>query len=187
MSAIRDSPALKPSGRNDDGGMTRRDALSRMTLTFTSAVALAFSPGRTDAAEVGAPTGTGPATRAPNGHQEATMQVYYLEIVSTDADATCELYSAMYGMRFGDPEPGLGGARTVRLPGGTLLGVREPLNEGERPVSRPYVLVEDIEAAIAAAERAGAEITLPPTNIPGHGTCAIVYQGGIESGLWQLS
>lgn len=114
------------------------------------------------------------------------MKVYYLEIVATDADATCELYSAMYGMRFGDRDPSLGGARTVRLATGMLLGVRAPLNEGERPVSRPYVLVEDIEAAIAAAERAGAEITLPATSIPGHGTCAIVYQSGIESGLWQL-
>jgi predicted enzyme related to lactoylglutathione lyase len=53
-------------------------------------------------------------------------------------------------------------------------------------VTRPYILVDDIEAALAAAGRAGAEITVPPMSIPGHGTCAIIYQSGIESGLWQL-
>jgi len=72
------------------------------------------------------------------------------------------------------------------LADGGMLGVRSPLNDGERLVVRPYILVEDIEAAVAAAAKAGAEITLPPMGIPGHGTCAIVFQGGIESGLWQL-
>jgi predicted enzyme related to lactoylglutathione lyase len=60
------------------------------------------------------------------------------------------------------------------------------MNEDERPVTRPYILVEDIEAAVAAAASAGAEITVPPMSIPGRGTCAIVYQSGIESGLWQV-
>lgn len=115
-----------------------------------------------------------------------SMSIHDLEIVAADADATCELYSAMHGMSFGTRESSLGGARTVRLPSGTLLGVREPLNEGERPVSRPYVLVEDIEGSVAAAERSGAEITLPPTRIPGQGTCAIIYHSGVELGLWEL-
>ena len=114
------------------------------------------------------------------------MDVYYLEVVTPDVDVICALYSEMYSMTFGDAEPSLGGARTARLPNGRLLGVRAPLNETERPVTRPYILVEDIEAAVAAAERAGAEITLPPMPIPGHGMCAIVYQGEIEAGLWQV-
>jgi predicted enzyme related to lactoylglutathione lyase len=114
------------------------------------------------------------------------MDVYYLEVVTTDVDATCALYSQMYAMAFGDADPSLGGARTARLGNGTLLGVRAPMNQDERPVTRPYILVEDIEAAVAAAAGAGAEITVPPMSIPGHGTCAIIYQSGIESGLWQV-
>jgi predicted enzyme related to lactoylglutathione lyase len=51
---------------------------------------------------------------------------------------------------------------------------------------RPYILVKDIEAAVAAAAKAGAEIIVPPLKIPGHGTCAIFYQSKIESGLFQL-
>jgi predicted enzyme related to lactoylglutathione lyase len=114
------------------------------------------------------------------------VEVYYFEIVTTDVDATCALYSQMYAMAFGDADPSLGGARTAQLTNGRLLGVRAPMNEDERPVTRPYILVEDIEAAVAAAASAGAEITVPPMSIPGHGTCAIVYQSGIESGLWQV-
>jgi predicted enzyme related to lactoylglutathione lyase len=50
---------------------------------------------------------------------------------------------------------------------------------------RPYWLVEDIEAAVAAAEEAGAQIALPPMELPGHGRCAIYFAGGVEHGLWQ--
>lgn len=170
-----------------DQSMTRRDALSWMALPFTTALTLGFTRGQVDAAEVRAPTPDDrPHATDPHAHQGVTMDVYYLEVVTTDVDATCALYSQMYAMAFGDADPSLGGARTTRLANGRLLGVRAPMNEDERPVTRPYILVEDIEAAVAAAASAGAEITVPPMSIPGHGTCAIIYQSGIESGLWQV-
>ncbi len=51
---------------------------------------------------------------------------------------------------------------------------------------RPYWLVDDIEAAVAASVKAGGVIALyPPMKIPGHGTFAIYIQGGINHGLWQ--
>ena len=71
-------------------------------------------------------------------------------------------------------------------PGGGLVGVRAPMRETEEPVVRPYWLVDDIEAAVAAAVKAGGEIAHPPMEIPGHGTFAIYIQGGIHHGLWQL-
>jgi len=45
--------------------------------------------------------------------------------------------------------------------------------------------VDDIESAVAAAADAGANVALPPMKIPGHGTCAIYIEGGVEHGLWQ--
>jgi uncharacterized protein len=59
------------------------------------------------------------------------------------------------------------------------------VHDGERPVVRPYILVDDIESAVEAAEGVGAEIIVPPMEIPGHGR-AILFHGGIESGLWQV-
>ena len=114
------------------------------------------------------------------------MQIPYLEIVTADVDAVCATYSQLYGVTFGDRDSALGGARTAKLASGGTLGIRAPMHDGEKPVVRPYILVEDIAAAVAAAADSGAEIAVPPLKIEGHGTCAIFFQGGIESGLWQL-
>lgn len=114
------------------------------------------------------------------------MQIQYLEIVTPDVDAVCATYSQLHGVTFSDPEAGLGNARTAPLPGGGLIGVRAPMHEAEDPVVRPYLLVDDIEAATAAAEEAGAEIAHPPLELPGHGTFAIFIQGGVHHGLWQI-
>lgn len=113
------------------------------------------------------------------------MQIQYLEIVTPDVDETCETHARLHGVRFGEPDAGLGNARTAALPGGGIIGIRAPMHESELPVVRPYWLVEDVAAAAQAAEAAGAEIAHPPMEIPGHGQFAIYIQGGIHHGLWQ--
>ncbi len=95
-------------------------------------------------------------------------------------------YAQLHGVPFGDPVAGLGNARTAPLPGGGILGVRAPMHETEAPVVRPYLLVDDIDAAAAAVVDNGAEIAHPPMEIPGHGKFAIFIQGGNHHGLWQL-
>jgi len=114
------------------------------------------------------------------------MQVHYLEIVTNAVDAVCATYAQLHGVSFSDPEAGLGGARTAALANGGLIGVRAPMHETEEPVVRPYLLVDDVEAAAKAAEAAGAEIAHPPMEIPGYGTFAICIQGGVHHGLWQV-
>lgn len=114
------------------------------------------------------------------------VQIQYLEIVTKNVDAVCAAYAAAHEVQFGGPDAGLGNARTAPLPGGGLLGVRAPLHETEEPVVRPYWLVDDMEAALAAAVAAGGEVAHPPLEIPGHGSFAIYIQGGIHHGLWQL-
>jgi len=113
------------------------------------------------------------------------MQIYYLEIVTKDVDAVCAAYAAASGVRFGEPDARLGNARTTRLPGSGLVGVRAPMSEAEAPVVRPYWLVDDIEAAVAAVVKAGGEVAHPPMEIADHGTFAIYIQGGVHHGLWQ--
>lgn len=113
------------------------------------------------------------------------MQIHYLEIVTKEVDAVCAAYAAANGLQFGKPDAGLGNARTATLPGGGLVGVRAPLSPVEEPVVRPYWLVGDIDAAVAAAVGAGGQIAHPPMEIPGHGTFAIYIQGAVHHGLWQ--
>ena len=113
------------------------------------------------------------------------MKIQYLEIVTEEVDAVCAAYAAAKGIQFGDREVALGNAHTIELPGGGWVGVRPPMHDAEEPVVRPYWLVEDIEASVAAAVESGAELALPPLAIPGYGTVAIYFQGGVQHGLWQ--
>ena len=114
------------------------------------------------------------------------MKVHYLEIVASDVNAVCAAYEASQGIEFGAADPLLGGARTARLRDGGNIGVRGPLRDTEKPIVRPYWLVEDIQAALDAASERGAFVAHPPLEIPGKGTFAIYIQGGIDHGLWQL-
>ena len=74
----------------------------------------------------------------------------------------------------------------LRLPTADYWVFAPPMHGGEEPVVRPYVLVDDIEATVAAAAESGAHIAVPPMEIAGHGRCTIVFHGGIQSGFWQL-
>jgi len=114
------------------------------------------------------------------------MKVQYLEIVTPSVNETCNAPSEAHGVVFSEPIAELGNARTADLTHGGRIGVRAPMRDTEQPTVRPYVLVDDIEAAVKAAENAGATVALPPMEIPGQGTFSIYILGGIEHGLWQL-
>lgn len=115
-----------------------------------------------------------------------TMRLHYLEIVTKDVDASCELYSALHGVTFADADPILGGARTSKMQDGGMIGIRAPMHDAEKSVTRAYILVKNIEKAVTAVQASGAEIAVPPMKLGDHGTCAIFIREGIEAGLWQL-
>lgn len=113
------------------------------------------------------------------------MCIEYLEIVTPDVDAVCRNYEATQGVRFGEPDPALGNARTAELASGGRVGVRAPMHETETPIVRPYWLVEDIEAVVATSVAEGAQTAMAPQEIPGKGTFAILIQGGVQHAYWQ--
>ena len=121
----------------------------------------------------------------PEEAKGAPLVTQYLEIVTPEVDATCRALEAMHGVTFSAAVPELGNARTADVAGGGRIGVRAPMAEHETPVVRPYLLVDDINAAIAEAESAGGEVALPRTEIPGQGAFAIYFLGGIQHGLWE--
>lgn len=166
--------------------LSRRDALALTAYGITMVPLFGCTNVKSDATG-GSENHDAPSTHKTNETKLGDpMQVYYLEIVTKNVDASCGLYSAIHGVTFGDADQGLGGARTSKMHDGGMIGIRAPMHDGEKSVTRAYVLVKDIEAAVTAAKALGAEIAVPPMKLPGHGTCAIYIQDGIEAGLWQL-
>lgn len=112
-------------------------------------------------------------------------RVHYLEYVTPEVDATCAAQARLHGVTFSDPVAEFGNARTADLANGGRIGVRAPMRASEDPLTRAYLLVDDIEAAAKAAAESGGEIAHPPFEIPGQGKFAIYILGGVEHGLWQ--
>lgn len=123
-----------------------------------------------------------PSYGAPVGEGD----VEYVEMVVNDVAATRALLEATHGWRFEAMDPELGGSLVATLPNGTRCGLRAPMHEMEKPLTRAYVRVADVKAAVERARKAGAEVGLDAMEIPGHGTIAIWFIGGVEQGVWQL-
>lgn len=154
-----------------------------MTTTQLRLVVLCLAPLLLVGAAIGFQSDGQTAT--DNEHQDTALSVHYLEIVTPMVDETCKALSETHGVEFGDPIVELGNARTADLADGGRIGVRAPMRATEDPVVRPYLLVDDIDTAVKAAEKAGAEIAIPPMDIPGQGKFSIYILGGIDHGLWQ--
>lgn len=117
--------------------------------------------------------------------EERAVEVQYLEIVSSDVEPTCSALSQVHGITFGKPDAALGNARLADLTEGGQIGVRASMAEHDVPIVRPYLLVDDIEAATQAAEKAGGEFAMKGMEIPGHGKFAIYFVAGTQFGLWE--
>jgi predicted enzyme related to lactoylglutathione lyase len=113
--------------------------------------------------------------------------VHYLEIVTPDVTAACELYERCFGWHFQPMVAELGNASVAKLPGGSLCGIRAPMHPDEHPIVRPYLRVTDLKTAVERAALSGARILLDRMEIPGHGIIAIYSHGGIEQGVWQVA
>ena len=114
-----------------------------------------------------------------------TGAVCYVEVVTNEVEQVCAARERCHGWRF-TQVAALGNALVADLPDGSRYGVRAPMHGGEKPVTRTYVRVDDVERAAAEAEKAGGMVAVPPMDIPGQGKIAIYMLGGGEHGLWQL-
>lgn len=113
------------------------------------------------------------------------MQVAYLEIVTPNVDAVCAAYERAVGVVFSEPQPQFGGARCAALTDGGRMGVRAPMHPSEAPTTRPYYVVEDVDAATSEAEAAGATVLHAPFDIPGECRFAVLLLGENQFGFWR--
>ncbi len=118
--------------------------------------------------------------------QVAVHDVCYIEVVSADVAMTRRYYEESHGWVFADADPVLGGAVIATLPNGARAAIRASMSEEEKPLTRTYVRVPDLDAAVARLGPLGSDVLLPEMVLPGHGRIAIHRVGGVEHGIWEL-
>ena len=113
------------------------------------------------------------------------MAATYLEIVTEDVDALKLHHERVCGLSFGPPDPDLGQACVARFGDGSLIGLRKPLAAHETPIIRTYLAVDNIDEAARLAQTSGAMLAYGPVRQGNRGSFAILFQGGVQLGLWQ--
>jgi hypothetical protein len=109
--------------------------------------------------------------------------IVHAEIRSTDPDASREFYGSLFDWSF--PEGGIPGYTYIdsgvpdALPGGI-----SPLQDGEQLVTF-FVGVEDIDGALADAQRLGGTVVQGATKVPGVTFALIADPAGQVVGLAQ--
>lgn len=110
----------------------------------------------------------------PNKHGDF---IWY-ELMTADPAASKRFYDDVVGWRM-EPEPsGDMDYRMIAAPDGLVGGVLpltpEMQEHGARPTWIGYVGVDDVDAAVSAAERDGGRTLMPASDMPGVGRMAMV-------------
>lgn len=111
----------------------------------------------------------------------------WVDVVCSDIGEAVIFYEELFGWRLGPTEGGYG-VFTLDGPGFTdavVAGIG-PAEPGQRPVWSTYVSVADVEATLAAAEKAGGGIVAPATAVADAGRGgAFVDPTGATLSVWQ--
>jgi predicted enzyme related to lactoylglutathione lyase len=118
-------------------------------------------------------------------HHE-TVTTDHVEYASRDPAATQRFLEKVLGFHF-DVLENMGGygMRSDKVSRGSGTGVRA-LEPGELPATISYLTVVNIDESLEAAQKEGARIVLPKTEIPGMGWHAVVHApGDVPIGLYE--
>lgn len=114
------------------------------------------------------------------------MDIHFLEIVTSNVEKQVNVLSDTHGLSFSGPIAEFGNAMIADAPGGGRISIRAPMHDQETPTIRPYMLTNDIDESLKAAETAGAMIAMAATEVPGQGKFAIYFVDDAQHGLWQI-
>jgi predicted enzyme related to lactoylglutathione lyase len=110
------------------------------------------------------------------------------ELMTTDVEGAKSFYTAALGWHFDQVKMGLSTYWLAKIDGRPVAGV---VDMGRSPSGTPphwfsYVLVDDIEARVAAIEAAGGKVQRAPFFVGGIGRIAVVTdKTGADLGLMQ--
>jgi uncharacterized protein len=117
-------------------------------------------------------------------HESVTTD--HVEYASKDPQATRRFLERALGFHF-DVMDSMGGygMRSDKVAKGSGTGVRAVM-KGESPTTIAYLTVMNIEESLRAAEKEGARVLVPKTEIPEMGWSAVVHApGDVPIGLFQ--
>ncbi|OEJ93551.1 VOC family protein [Streptomyces thermolilacinus] len=110
--------------------------------------------------------------------------LYWTELYTPDPVADLSFYDMVFGTEAHTATGGEGGGYTLLQPSGTGLAsmddafgavvplADDPSEAAGGPSWTPYFAVDDLDAAVAEAERGGGKVRKGPADLPGIGRCA---------------
>lgn len=98
----------------------------------------------------------------------------WYELMTPDPDAAATFYGSVVGWKIApQPSPEAGGMdyRMIErsdggMAGGVLKLTEETTSGGARPCWMPYLYVTDVDAEVAAIEKEGGKLLMPPMDLP---------------------
>lgn len=144
-------------------------------------------PGVGSFASVVDPHGASSMAFAPQGESrpapEAAGTFCWESVQHPDPDAAAAFYGAVYGWTASDTPAG-----RMFASSGTPVAHVGPIEPEVRAHWIPYVVVEDLPAALARAEAAGGAVLLPPLPVPGMGRFGVIADPGkVPLALYQAA
>lgn len=108
---------------------------------------------------------------------------YWNELMTRNVEAAKKFYGDTLGWTFDAmPMPGGGGSYWVANvdgePVGGMLDISGPDFQGVPESWMSYIAVDDVDARVAKATKAGARLMKPPFDVPGVGRIAILMEPG---------
>ncbi len=130
---------------------------------------------------------TAPAGDAPEP-TPAFNTFHWLELMSTDIDASLKCYGSVFGWKAQAMDMGeMGTYHVMQVDGVNRAGMMATPPDAQGPSQWvPYVGIEDVDDVTARAEKLGGKVYVPPMDIPGVGRFSMIADAtGATLGLLQ--
>lgn len=128
---------------------------------------------------------TSTTTQETQRSPEVTHAIQHIEIVATEPAKLRKFLEKQFGWQFETMKMPTGDYHVFRTPNGNGGGVMAP-QPGQPIAATPYINVENCEATLKSCQKAGAEIMMPVTEVPGQGKFFwFRYAGGPPLACWQ--
>ena len=106
---------------------------------------------------------------------------YWNELMTRDAEKAKKFYAETMGWSF-DAMPGAGGTYWVAKMGdepvGGIFDISGPEYKGVPESWMPYIAVDDVDARVKKATKAGAKVMKPAFDVPGVGRIVMLLEPG---------